>query len=786
MTNLSSVGTNFALAVSKPLVQYSSLFLFIFFLVLLTIRVIKQAKLSDLFTSKESKWLLLILLMMIPVAFIGRFVLAGSDVTTSVGTMVAVVCFPLGLIPLFCGVGLIGLIPSLLLAVITGLLQAGMFNQDPIHGLIYAIIVLTFCSALNRLKGESKEIPNSALFLASLVAVGVGVIGVILTQYVNLLSAGMLNLQRFSENVFYLSIALLIAIGIASLATIMIKYYFPDEWTPTAYLLPYTTFNPVAFTLESIEHVSRGDFEANFGRKGMTREELKLSRAFEKLQKQTSFNSDRQAKLLDLDPVSNAKQDLDGILGAILRACLNRDCKSARLVLNGNEQLRQNRQWGEGEFAQSYAYFDAMVLERIKGETQLVLNDLKREQFSGLSPESPFPHSLMALNLESKGSSIGVLWVGYEKNHWFNQEEIQFYDRLKSRIQLAIIADRNHSQLEVDRGLLLAALESMDNPIFILDAENRIYYLNQKAIQLAAEERDLLRGSEDRKVIGLAELQTQINNRSLQTRAPLIQIGKDKEFEALVRPLTSSGDQKGKLLLLRDTSWVKKVSQQKNEYVANISHDLRVPLTRMKGYVSIIQGIGYLSDEQNINIVRLQDTINQISQLVDKVLSLEQLDNEGILQYSSFGIRELIQESVKMISLSAQQRKVTIQVDFDNLKAVDMNADRVMLQQAVFNLLENAVKFSYRGGEVQVDVSNDRNTVHVVIADHGKGIAPLDQPKLFSRFFQVEDDRFGSGGQGLGLAIVKSIATRHGGSVSVNSQLGVGSVFHLEIPIKKN
>ena len=167
-------------------------------------------------------------------------------------------------------------------------------------------------------------------------------------------------------------------------------------------------------------------------------------------------------------------------------------------------------------------------------------------------------------------------------------------------------------------------------------------------------------------------------------------------------------------------------------------------------------------------------------------MSLEQLDNEEALHYSTFGIKDLIDESINMVNVPAHQRKVTIETDLSGLKVGNISADRVMLQQALFNLVENAVKFSNRGDTVLISGSTDEEMLHLAVQDRGKGIAPLDQPKLFTRFFHVdEDDRFGTGGQGLGLSIVKSVAIRHGGNVSVRSQLGEGSTFYLDLPLRR-
>ncbi|MGB4594812.1 MAG: HAMP domain-containing sensor histidine kinase [Anaerolineaceae bacterium] len=774
----------------KDLVSYGSLFLFVVLLAVLIFLVYKYAKFSDLFTQKESKWLLLTLLIMIPVTFIGRFIIKGSEAATSVGTLVAVVCFPLGLIPLFSGIGLIGLLPTLLLGVITGLLQAGMFNQDPLNGLIYASAMLAFVLAVDRLKHKATEVSNSVVLLASLVALAVSFLVILLNQFVSLLSVGMLNFQRLAENVFNLSISFAIAISIGCFAALAIKFYFPDEWTPTSYLKNRPSFDPVNFALTSIEQVSRGEFEVPSKQVRLSRDELRLSKAFERLQKQTQFSSEHQARLVDLDPATFAFKDLDSVLGAILKACLGKDSKSARIVIKdlqrGSDKPPLKKWLGEGELTRAYAYLDVMVLDKLGEEPQLVLSDLKIDQYFGLSADSPYPQSLIALNLSIDGQSVGMLWVGFVKTHWFTREELSFYEQLASRAEAALAVKPISNPVEIDRDQLLAAFDTIEDPVILLESDNSIYYLNKKAAQLAQENKELLRGSGERKVIGLPELQTLINDRSFQTRSPSIHFGTGKEFEVNVRPFKTHSEKTGKLLMLRDTSWIKKVNQQKSEFVTDISHDLRAPLNLMRGYVSLLENIGNLSEEQLKYISRIQGTIENMSRLVSKVMSLEQLDNEEALHYSVFEIKEIISEAVNMVTLPAQQRKVTINTDLSGLRVGYINADRVMMQQAMFNLLENAVKFSNRGGSVLVKASTDTDVLSIAIQDHGKGIAPLDQPKLFTRFFHVDDDdRIGNGGQGLGLAIVKSIATRHGGNVTVKSQLGEGSTFCLEIPLKR-
>ena len=239
-------------------------------------------------------------------------------------------------------------------------------------------------------------------------------------------------------------------------------------------------------------------------------------------------------------------------------------------------------------------------------------------------------------------------------------------------------------------------------------------------------------------------------------------------------------------MILRDTSWLHQLNNQKNEFVSNISHDLRAPLWLMKGHTKLLSNIGKLSPEQRKYVEKIDAGIDTMTRLVDKVLNLERLDGDGLLVYTRFNIQETIDETIKMLGIQAQQKKISLNVDYGGLKTPYISADQVMVQQALYNLIENAIKFSPRGESVLVSAERDSSWMHIAVKDNGKGIAPLDQPKLFTRFFHVDDDMaYENRGQGLGLAIVKSVADKHGGSVSVKSTLGEGSTFYLDLPLHK-
>ncbi len=206
----------------------------------------------------------------------------------------------------------------------------------------------------------------------------------------------------------------------------------------------------------------------------------------------------------------------------------------------------------------------------------------------------------------------------------------------------------------------------------------------------------------------------------------------------------------------------------------------------MKGYTSLIKHIGNLSSQQEVLVNRLEAGIEDMKGLVNKVLDMERLDADIGLIYATFDIKEMINETIAMLNVQAQQKKIAVNTDLGMIKAPYISADRILLQQAIYNLLENAIKFSPRGETVLIKAEKDASWMHITVQDHGKGIAPLDQSRIFNRFFYMDDEpSFENRGQGLGLAIVKSIAEKHGGSISVESKLGAGCLFYFDIPLHR-
>jgi signal transduction histidine kinase len=175
-----------------------------------------------------------------------------------------------------------------------------------------------------------------------------------------------------------------------------------------------------------------------------------------------------------------------------------------------------------------------------------------------------------------------------------------------------------------------------------------------------------------------------------------------------------------------------------------------------------------------------------MSRLVNNLLDLGRIEAGLDLQLEMVPVRDIVERVTGSMQLQANQKQILLNTDVEPESAPLVEADLALLQQALHNLVENAIKYTPNGGKVEVRIHSDQDQIRFAISDTGIGIAPVDQPRLFEKFYRgAQREAKKQNGSGLGLAIVKSIAERHGGQVWVESQLGKGSTFTLEIPLRQ-
>ncbi len=246
-------------------------------------------------------------------------------------------------------------------------------------------------------------------------------------------------------------------------------------------------------------------------------------------------------------------------------------------------------------------------------------------------------------------------------------------------------------------------------------------------------------------------------------------------------PLNVDGVREGVVAVFHDISDLKKAENMRRDFVANVSHELRTPVTIIKGYAETLLDGALKSDP--VRALRFVEIISnhsdRLANLINDILTLSSLEsNEAQLELNPIDVSGTIAKACMLLQEAAVQKNISITNESIGSSLPRIKADQGRLEQVVVNLLENAIKYTPDGGSVRLFTEEAGEYVRVSVADTGIGIPYKDLPRIFERFYRVDEARTREqGGTGLGLAIVKHIVQLHGGNVSVTSQPGQGSIF---------
>ncbi|MBK8028612.1 MAG: HAMP domain-containing histidine kinase [Anaerolineae bacterium] len=218
------------------------------------------------------------------------------------------------------------------------------------------------------------------------------------------------------------------------------------------------------------------------------------------------------------------------------------------------------------------------------------------------------------------------------------------------------------------------------------------------------------------------------------------------------------------------------------EVVGVIAHDLKTPITSVKGYLELIEQVGELNERQQQFSERALNSLKHMEQLVGLLLELSWIDADRPLQCDDCDVAALLTRVVSVLEDMAARREVTCHLEIEPHLGV-IPAEGRRLEQAILNLVNNAIKYNRQGGNVWVTAKKSESHVHLTIRDTGVGIAPEDQPYIFDRFYRVRSHSHEHiEGTGLGLSIVKAVIEKHGGTITLESALGEGTTFFVTLP----
>lgn len=341
------------------------------------------------------------------------------------------------------------------------------------------------------------------------------------------------------------------------------------------------------------------------------------------------------------------------------------------------------------------------------------------------------------------------------------------------------------------RDEMQAVLASMREAVIAVDAKENILQLNAAAAELLGESRDTVKGQLLSAIIRNTELlrllRTALEKQEAAAGEVLMVRGnEERTIQISATPLREAGGRVlGAMIVANDITALRRLERVRRDFVANVSHELKTPLTSIKGFVETLQEGALEQPEEAKRFVGIiAKQVARLQAVLEDLLSLsriEQLGETGELRFQNGLIKPVLETALELTAHTAAQKNITITLACPDDATARMNP--ALLEQAASNLIENAIKYSEPGRTLRIEATHDTDHWNIAFIDQGYGIEAQHLSRVFERFYRVDKARSRSeGGTGLGLSIVKHIMTAMGGKVSVESAPGIGSTFTLAVP----
>jgi len=341
-------------------------------------------------------------------------------------------------------------------------------------------------------------------------------------------------------------------------------------------------------------------------------------------------------------------------------------------------------------------------------------------------------------------------------------------------------------EIKAQNQKLAVIFDSMIEGVIVVDKTSRIISINQTIEKIFNISREKAEGKVFLETIRNNSIYEVISNvltagKTLSTEISLV-LPVHKTFEINATPIFDNDIIGGCLLVIHDITEIRRLETIRSDFVANVSHELKTPLTSIKGFVETLLE-GALDDkENNRNFLKIiQNHAERLDNLVNDLLSLSHLESKEIMiKKTNVNIKQLVEEVIS--GFKSQLKKKDIEIK-NELSGISLPADKDRLEQVITNLIDNAIKFNKEKGSIRICGEETNDKITILVEDSGSGIPEKDIPRIFERFYRVDKARSRElGGTGLGLSIVKHIVDLHNGSVGVESIEGFGSKFWFSLP----
>ncbi len=365
----------------------------------------------------------------------------------------------------------------------------------------------------------------------------------------------------------------------------------------------------------------------------------------------------------------------------------------------------------------------------------------------------------------------------------FTDEHLDFVKRLAQRAGVAVDNARLFTETEQERQKLELILSNIKDIVIVVGINNRILLINQSALAGLSLHKtaDHYIDMPFEEAINQTELTNFFKSGITKDQGMMeeIQLPNGRTYHAQQSPLEGIGW----VIVMQDITHFKETDKLKSELLATASHDLKQPLSVMRGYMDLLEMTNTFDERSMRFIASLNRAIVNMQTLIDELLDLAKIESGIELEMEPVDLPHILRECLEANIPKAREKSMEVQTDIPETFP-PVQGDGLRLSQIFSNLISNAIKYTPPEGEVRVFAELQGKVIRVSIQDNGLGISPEDKAQIFDRFYRVRRPETDSiEGTGLGLAIVKSLVEAHQGEIALVSQLNKGSTFHVTLPI---
>ncbi|MHC1683273.1 MAG: ATP-binding protein [Clostridiaceae bacterium] len=328
---------------------------------------------------------------------------------------------------------------------------------------------------------------------------------------------------------------------------------------------------------------------------------------------------------------------------------------------------------------------------------------------------------------------------------------------------------------------LQAILKSMDSGVIAVDRFNRVIMINPYAEKIFGVNKDII-GQKFITIIKDVEFENILRESTQKVTEMKLLRPVERDLRIKVAQIINGDEIIGKVAVVQDITDLKKLVNLRKQFVANVSHELKTPLTSIKGFTETLR---YVEDEKTKNkfLKIINEEADRLTFLINDILTLSDIESGRRFNLESFDVKAVVEDVIAL--LEQLSNKKNIKLDYSCEDNIILYGDRNKFKQMLINLGDNAIKYSEENDLVFLHLYKEDEILVVNVCDTGIGIDEDHIPRLFERFYRVDKARSrAKGGTGLGLAIVKHIVLGFNGTIDVESKIDEGSTFTVKIPLK--